>query len=115
MKTRAEIQRLQETQMQVQATRSAAALHRRERQRMNFVTYFDRARPWWFCVVIATGPGTKPTPDGGPWATEYEVPIDERHRLSECSRTAERMLFRMLREHAPNVYTRAINLGWKKR
>ncbi len=82
---------------------------------MIFVTYVDRNRYAdgdWFALLIATGPDTKPTPDGGPWATEYTVAHRERHRLAEISRNAEMMLFQMLRAHAPEVYGRAIELGW---
>lgn len=78
---------------------------------MNFVTYFDRDRSW-FSVLVATGPGTKPTPDGGPWACEYTVPPNQRHRLATISRNAENMLAIMLRDHAPAVHEEAIRRGW---
>ncbi len=81
---------------------------------LNFVTYIDASRPWWFTVLVATGPSTKPTPDGGPWAVEYTVPKHERHRLAECSYTAEQMLFRMLETHAPNVHRAAVARGWNR-
>lgn len=77
---------------------------------MNFVTYIDPSRPWWFCVMVATGASTAPTPDGGPWAVEYEVP--SRARLAECSQNAEDLLQRMLRDCAPNVLHEAVALGW---
>jgi len=82
---------------------------------MNYLTYVDRGRYAdgdWFAVVVATGPNTKPTPDGGPWATEYEVPRRERHRLREISENAERMLFQSIRSTAPEVYARRVALGW---
>jgi hypothetical protein len=79
---------------------------------MTFVTYFDRSRPWWFTVVLATGTGTTPTPDGGPWAVEYTVPVSERRRLSECSRTAEGILWRIVADRAAEVFAEATALGW---
>lgn len=81
---------------------------------LNFVTYVepDRVR---FVVVVATGPGTKPTPDGGPWAVEYTVPEHERHRLAECSASAEGMLWRMLSAHASAVFDEAKARGWVDR
>lgn len=82
---------------------------------MNFVTYFDRSRPWWFCVVVATGEGTTPTADGGPWAVEYEVTndqLEDRRSLAKVSENAEELLRRMLREHAPKVLADALQLGW---
>lgn len=82
---------------------------------LNFATYVDRdryANVDWFSVVVATGKGTTPTPDGGPWAMEYTVPHRERHRLATISESAERMLFHMLRTNAPQVLTRAVELGW---
>lgn len=78
---------------------------------MNYVTYFDDARTRFY-VVVATGPNTKPTPDGGPWATEYEVPPHHRHRLARISENAEELLRRMLRDHAPDVLARAVAMGW---
>ena len=82
---------------------------------MNYVTYVDRnryANGDYFAVVIATGPGTKPTPDGGPWAVEYPVPHRERHRLAKISAHAETLLFRPLRELVPQVFAQAVELGW---
>lgn len=80
---------------------------------MNYVTYFGRDLLGdWFAVVVATGPGTKPTPDGGPWATEYEVPRREMRRLDEISANAERMLFQSIRANAPEVYAQCVALGW---
>ncbi len=82
---------------------------------MNYLTYFEASRPWWFCVVIATGPGTTPTPDGGPWAVQYTVTTDEledRARLATVSANAEELLRRMLRDHAPAVLRDAVALGW---
>ncbi len=79
---------------------------------MNYVTYFNAMRPWWFCVVVATGEGTAPTPDGGPWAIEYEVPFEHRGRLAVISQNAEELLRRMLLEHAPDVLRAAVALGW---
>ncbi len=82
---------------------------------MNFVTYFDRSRPWWFCVLVATGPGTKPTADGGPWAVEYEVTndqLEDRGQLAQVSENAEELLRRLLRDHAPAVLREAVALGW---
>lgn len=78
---------------------------------MNFVTYFDPSRVW-FCVLVATGAGTKPTSDGGPWAVEYTVPSEIRHRLADCSRWAEAMLWRTLEAEEPAVYARAAALRW---
>lgn len=82
---------------------------------MNYLTYVSRDRYRdgdWFAVVVATGPGTKPTPDGGPWATEYTVPRAHRGRLREISENAERMLFQAIRACAPEVYARCVALGW---
>lgn len=77
---------------------------------MRYLTYVDAARPRWFCVMVATGPNTRPTPDGGPWAVQYEVP--SRSRLAECSQTAEYLLQRRLRDDAPAVFRDGVALGW---
>lgn len=81
---------------------------------LSFVTYVEPSR-YWFAICVATGEGTKPTPDGGPWSVEYTVPAHERHRLDECSRTAEFMLWRMIGAHAADVLREAEKKGWVTR
>lgn len=74
-------------------------------------TFFDAVpRPSRLIVVFATGPDTKPTPDGGPWACDYEVPESE--DLARCSSNAERIMWQIVERHAPESFRAATAAGW---
>ncbi len=61
-------------------------------------------------LLIGTGDGSTPTPDGGPWVCEYSAPpfADP----SDCAVRAERILAREVKRRAPEVFREAVNLGW---
>jgi hypothetical protein len=81
---------------------------------MTYATFFT---PRGFALMFATGPNSKPTPDGGPWVCEYAVSELERSEavfdvLERASRNAETLLWRAVKRDAPGPFLRARELGW---